>query len=243
MKKIYLALISSLVLSAYAQPEKIKEKLRVYEHENKGCPINSICSEKNGARMLEWERILEKSPGPTKIEDKKKFFENNGVPIHFLSKKSLSESQDVILSASRCRIHNPKNPFNALYKGTIFSNKIPSVDGMYFDEIHVFKDKEPITYNVAHEGKPYFIKDKRLFFLEDFEDNFYQISIGMKGDIKLEDLPQRLFGQSQSKRINDVPCPESKKAKEDRYNSTYCQKIWNIDTNEMVTIQTYWSCP
>lgn len=236
-------LLTPLLLVNLAIAQPIKEKIRIYEHENKGCPINSLCSKSNGELMLEWERVLELSNPKAQKKSVSEFIKNNGLPVIFLSKKSLKEKHDVILSASRCRIHNPKNPYNALYKGIIFSKSIPTIDGMLTDEVHVFDDKNVKTYRVAHEAIPLFIKDQKLHFLEDFEDNFYQTSVDSKGNIQLVDLPQRLYGQAQSKKIKEIACPEQKKDKKDFYNSTYCQKIWNIDTNKMQTIQVYWSCP
>lgn len=236
-------LITLILILHSAQALTLEEKLRVYEHENKGCPINSLCSQKSGALMLEWERVLELSTPKVQKKSVADFFSKNGVPVSFLSKKSLAEKQDVILSASRCRIHNPKNPHNALYKGLTFSKTIPKMDGMLVDEIHVFEGKKVKTYRVAFEATPIFIKDKKLHFLDDFEDNFYQTAVDLKGKIKLVDLPQRLYGQAQSKKIKEIACPEEKQDKKDYYNSTYCQKIWNIDTNKMQLIQVSWSCP
>lgn len=242
--KSIIAIAILFTSSLFAQDANtIEEKLRLYEHENKGCPINSLCSKKSGALMLEWERILELENDKSRKKSKSLFFKNNGVPIHFLSKKSVSEKNDIILSASRCRVHNPKNPYNTLYKGTTFTTSIPVTDGMIFDPIVLLDEKKKVRYRVPYEGKPLFIKSGRLFFLEEFEDSFYQISIDQKGSIQLEDLPQRLFSQAQSKRISESPCPERKQDKEDHYHATYCQKIWDIDTNKMKSIQVFWSCP
>ena len=244
MKQILILVLLLSSMSSHSNDDQfLKEKMRVFEHENKGCPINSICSKENGARIIEWERILEKPMGPTKEEDKTKFFKNTGLPLHFLAKRSAANENDVVLVSSRCRNHHPKNPSNSLYKGTIFTNTIPNKSELMFDKIHVFEDKEVLSFTVGFEARPLFMKQGRLFFLEDFIDNFYQTSIDKNGKIYLENLPQRLFGQAQSKRVKEGPCPENAKEKEDRYSSSFCQKIWDIDTNKMKTIQLYWSCP
>jgi hypothetical protein len=214
------------------------------DHKNAGCPINSICSKKNGNLLNKWEKLL----GIMHIKNRRKaikeFHQLNGSPLHFLSKKSLHKTSDVILWNSRCRIHNPKNPHNAIYKGILFSSMIPSVDGMFFDEIKVLKDKKVQSYDVGYEYRPVFMKSNRLFFLHDFEDYFYQSSIGMKGKIKIENLKQNIFTKAQSRMVKEVPCPkELRSERNSMYSSSYCQKILDKDNGKLVTILINWSCP
>ncbi len=215
-----------------------------FEHENIGCPINSLCSKRSGLLIQEWEKLLASKNSSAKTKKLQKFFNNNGAPTRFLAKKSLQDKKDVVLNSSRCKAHNPKNANNALYKGLAFSQKIEKNPQMLFDKIHLFEtDKKITTYYASYGARPLFIKENRLFFLEDFDNELYQISLSVDGGLKLENLPTRLFSQAQGKRIKEIKCPKEKKQKEDRYLSSYCQKIWDIDSNKMKTIQVFWSCP
>lgn len=242
-KAFYCILSLALCTTALAQIIG-DESFKSFEHENKGCPINSLCSKNNGLLILEWERLLGFEPGKVKVKKLQEFYTKNGIPAYFLAKKNIQKKKDVVLNGSRCKAHNTKNPNNTLFKGLVFTKNIQENSQMLFDKIHLFKnDKKALTYHTSYGSRPLFIKDERLFFLEDFDDQFYQSSLSVNGDYKLVNLPQRLFNQAQSKRIKEVDCPKSKKTKADRYLSTYCQKIWDIDSNKMKTIQVFWSCP
>ncbi len=245
MNKNYLYMIVLIfTLSTQSLAQMTEAGLLSLEHENPGCPINSICSKKNGNLMVKFEKLL----GVMHIKNRQKsvtqFHKLNGTPIHFVRKKSLYKTSDVILWNSRCRIHNPKNPHNAIYNGITFASKVPKIEGMLFDEVKVLIDKEPVSYQVGYEQRPVFIQYGRLFFLNDFEDYFYQSSIDSKGHIKIENIKQKIFTKSQSKMIKEVPCPKKLKAERDPlYSSSYCQKILNRDTGKLATIHINWSCP
>lgn len=246
MIKTKLLIIYILTITSLQVHSQISEQgLRSFEHENPGCPINSICSKKSGNLLVKWEKLL----GIMHIKNRKKainsFHKLNGSPIHFLSKKQIhKENKEVVLWNSRCRIHNPKNPHNAIYKGIIFTSKVPKIEGITLDTIRTVVNKKVIEYKVGYEDRPIFMKAGRLFFLNDFEDYFYQSSIDLMGNIKIENIRQTIFTRAQSKMVKEVPCPkELKPERNPLYTSNYCQNILNKDTGKLITININWSCP
>ena len=243
MMKIPIFILLSFYLSS-AMSQLFNEKLRLLEHENKGCPLNSQCSKENGLKFLEWSKSLKIYDKEQQYRELKKFFKKNGIPVDFLAKESLIEENDIVLLNSKCRHHNPKNSLRKIVKGTYFTKNISfEKDGFNFDTINVFEQKKLTAYPTSYGDLPIFIKDNRLFYLKDYEDFLYQVSIGVKGDIQLENLPGSLYAKAQSKKVKDFKCPENKTEHSSLYTSSYCQKIWDIDSNTLKTIQVFWSCP
>lgn len=243
--KFYLIfnLLTLSLMTHASQPLGI-ESFKDIEHKNKGCPINSECSKDSGKLMAAWDKIFIHESSQKRLELMREFRKENGLPFEFLAKKEVKEKFDPILFNSRCKHHNPKNPHNNTYQGIMFFKKIPLEDGLLkFDKIVLFEKDKKRIYIVPYQDRPHFMKDDRLFFLKDYDDYFYQISLTDKGNYNIENLNISVFSKADSKKVKEVPCPENKEDKPDRYSSTYCQQIWDMDTNEMKTIQVFWSCP
>lgn len=244
MLKILCILTGLILVQSYASQPLGVETFKDIEHKNKGCPINSDCSLNNGKLFREWTSIFIHESSQKRMDLLKQFEKKNGLPFEFLTTKEVKEKYDPILFNSRCKQHNPKNPHNNIYQATMFFKKLPLDNKLLaFDKIILFEKDKKITYQVSYQDRPHFIKDDRLFFLKDVDDYFYQISMGKDGDYKLEDMNISVFTRADGKKIKEVPCPENKEDNNDRYTSTYCQQIWDMDTNEMKTIQVFWSCP
>lgn len=235
----------SLNFYAYSQVDDVPKakSFRDIEHQTPGCPINSICNKESGKLVKSFEDILKIKNSSSRYKKLKEFSKKSGLPIQVLTNKEHGEINNVILWNSRCKQHNPKNPNNTIYQGHYFTKSIPKKSELTFDKIHLFLKDKLITYKVAYKDKPLFIKGDRLFILKDYDDHLYQLSIGANGDFKVENLNSNLYAKAQSRKIKEVPCPENKQDIPDLYAESYCQKIWDIDTNTLKTIQVFWSCP
>lgn len=241
MKFALLILFSTSL--AFAQNLGEVSSFKDIEHKNKGCPINSDCSKTNGILMQQWNKIFIHEKSAKRFKLMKKFSVEHGLPLQFLADKDVKKQYDPILWNSRCRHHNPKNPNNNIYQGMMFTKSIPLKGDLNFDPVYVFHKGKATKYMLPYQDKPFFIKGDRVYILKDYDDYFYQISVGKKGDFRLENEQLSIFTKSTSKKIKEFPCPENKIEKSDLYTSTYCQKVWDIDTNEMKTVQVFWSCP
>jgi len=243
MKLSNVLLLLFLASNALANKPLGIETFKDIMHPNQGCPINSQCSKENGLKLQAWEKIFIHERVNKRFKLMSEFEKKHGLPLQFLTSEQAKEKYDPILWNSRCKHHNPKNPHNNIYQGMKFFKSIPLKGDLNFDSIVLFeKDKKKI-YKVPYQDRPHFIKDDRLFILKDYDDSFYQISVNDKGSFRLENLNINVFKKADSKKIKEVPCPDNKEDKPDLYTNSYCQQIWDIDTNEMKTIQVFWSCP
>lgn len=237
---LFLSLLSSHLL---AQGIGEVSSFKDIEHKNKGCPINSDCSKTNGILMQDWDKIFLEPKTTKRFKLMQRFQKQHGLPLQFLASIGIKKNYDPILWNSRCRHHNPKNPNNNIYQGMIFTKTIPLESDLMFDPVVVYNKGKKINFRVPYQDKPFFIKGDRIYILKDYDDNYYQISVGPKGNFRLENENLSLYSKATSKKMKEVPCPEDKMDKPDLYTSSYCQKVWDVDTNEMKTVQVFWSCP
>ncbi|MBD64242.1 MAG: hypothetical protein CME62_03490 [Halobacteriovoraceae bacterium] len=234
--------IMSLALAQVSDSTQLKT-LRDVEHEIPGCPINSICDKERGKQIKEFETILKISNSEKRHQKLKTYAKNTGLPLRVLTPREPAKKENVILWDSRCKIHNPINPNDKIFQGLYITKDIPLQTKLHFDSVYLFEGDEIKEFKVPYRDKPLFMKNNKLFFLKDYDDQLYQISLNEKGKFNIENLDANVFTMAQSRRVKEVPCPENKKAVGELHTESYCQKIWDIDTNKLKLIQVFWSCP
>lgn len=213
------------------------------EHVNPGCPINSECSKTSGKAILKWENFISKINEKNKVKKLTQYLLSHGLPLDFLTKKEAKVSLDPIMWNSRCKIHNPKNNYNSVYKGRKFLKKIPRSDHLKFTPITTYFEGREKNYLIPYQDQPILISKGRIVTLRDYDDFYYQIGLNPNGSISIENIPTKIINLALRKKINEIECPKKMDINEAYFSKSYCQKIYDIDLKKLITLQYGWSCP
>lgn len=217
-------------------------KFKSYEHENPGCPINSECSKESGKKLLAWLKALE-GASKDRVKTLNKFKKENGSPIQVLARKEIFEKSDPILWNSRCSVHNPKNPNNTIYRGYLFLKEKLDHEVAKFTPVYLYNGTKKTEYHIPYGDTVSLIKNEKLIVLKDFEDNFFKIAVAKDKTYDFVDIPAKTMRTALAKKIKEIECPEKLGINEDYFERYYCQKVLDLDTMELRTIQVGWACP
>ena len=124
-----------------------------------------------------------------------------------------------------------------------FLKKLPSSDLYKFSPIIVYDKTSFKNYRMPYENYPFAMDGDKLLFIKDYDDFYFHYSVDSKGVIKIESPSQEVINLAMSKKINEVKCVKNMDYDRNYYGQTFCQKILNIKTSQLQTIQYAWSCP
>jgi hypothetical protein len=88
-----------------------------------------------------------------------------------------------------------------------------------------------------------FIKGKKIHIFKDYDDYFYELSVSLNGNWKVESTQAQITSKAMDLRERRVKCPKNIEPTEGRYLDSYCQRIWDFDSKSTKTIQLFWTCP
>lgn len=235
-------LLSQTIFQSTFANNVMDPKFKSYEHENPGCPINSECSKESGKKLEAWLKVLE-GASKDKIKTLNKFKNENGTPIQILARKEIFEKSDPILWNSRCSVHNPKNPNNTIYRGHLFLKDKLDHEVAKFTPVYLYNGTNKTAYHIPYGDTVSLIQNEKLIVLKDFEDNFFKIAIAKDHSYEFIDIPAKTMRTALAKKIKEIECPEKLEINEDYFERYYCQKVLDLDTMELRTIQVGWACP
>lgn len=217
--------------------------LKDMEHKNKGCPINSDCSKQMGKRIQKWEKLLAKSDRKNFNKLLKDYLKTDGLPILFLTTKESKIALDPVLHSSRCKQHNPKNPNNNIMKGMAFFKSAPKSKHVTFTSVRVYDEDQKRDYYIPYQDQVILMKNNELIVLKDYDDTYFQMGVSPTGAYAIHNLSYNVIQKALEKKIKETKCPEKMKVNTPYFSKNYCQKIYDLDTNTLKTIQYSWSCP
>lgn len=242
MKIIILTIFLSSPLFAMNQ-NKYNKALDVMVHEYPGCPINSYCSEDSGKLILKWEKMINSISPKNKHKKLKAFLSEQGLPVEFLTTKESKVPLDPVSWNSRCKIHNPKNPNNNIFKAFKFFNNSPKSKHTIFTPVTLYDGVKKINFEIPYQDQIVLIKNNQAVLLKDYDDFYYQLGITPDGKYSIVNLPYKVVKKALSKKIKEVKCPDKMDIDNKYFAKTFCQKVLDLDTNTLKTIQYGWSCP
>ncbi len=238
---IMLLLSSSVVCSQDFSDSSIR--MRTLEHTHYGCPINSICSKAMGTKILKWEKLLKSTNTKNQLKKIRTFQKRYGLPFQFLTTHDHYQESNMAMWNSRCTHHNPKNKHNTIYKGMSFLKKIDNSKANRFNKVILYRKKKNLTFNIPYGDHPIFIKNNSLVFIKDYDDYYYQIAVRTSGAYSVVDHPYSIVQKALGENIKSVKCNSEIEYDQAYFKKSYCQKLFNIDTGKLETIQMTWTCP
>ena len=242
MKIISIFFVVSLSINSWAQSKAVKS-FKAVSHENLGCPINSICSKESGKLISHWEKMTQSIGHKDKIKKLKSYHKKFGLPLYFLTKISSQESLDSVLWNSRCKLHNPRNPQHNIYKAMKFLKKLPTSSEVILTPITLYQNEVKTKYQTPYQDQIILIKNNQLVILRDYDDFYFQLGIKPNGDFEVLNLPSKVISKALERKIVDTKCPDKIIYDDNYFTKSYCQKVLDLDTNTLKTIQFAWTCP
>jgi hypothetical protein len=265
MRITYLLIFFTLV--AYAQktprievipnPQSIED----FDHQFKGCPENSECDQVMGHMLERWKNLILKLKALPETSKSAALLEayrvKYGIPNEFYTYQKSQQGFKPALHSSPCKEHNPKVGEKIL-KGTAFMKSItlneaiiwrdqsqielPLKENIHPQPVKVYFEKGAISYNLALNDQPLFIKNKELYVLKDADDFYYMLKISPNGDWKIIDMNFSNLSQWEDKRSN-VDCPaDQDKANPVVFSHAFCKTVWDETEKKLVTVRMHQGC-
>ena len=126
-------------------------------------------------------------------------------------------------------------------KGIHFIKKIEPTPNFVYPKAEI-KTKDQISvYHLPYELSPIMLKDKKLIVGMEANDTFYHLAIATSGAFTVSDVSPKTLSQATLK-IEGHKCEELM-TPNDFFVNTVCKRIWDQDSDEMVSIRLQWSCP
>lgn len=244
------------------------EHLPPAEHENMGCPENSLCSLEMGQYRQEWLNLineLKKRRSSQNFKELEKFRQRNGLLVNFWSIPHYKESFRPILWESPCPHHRLKKASEKIYLGEGFIRDTKQVSAHTFwgkkywnfslggvitlDPLILWDSSEhPLratTYYVPQKELPLFIESGHLQLILETDNYYYGLKVSQRGDWQVTALPNKSYP------LKEVSCPQitqdflKKHLKLDYvsvYQSTLCYEIWDKSEQKKRLLQSFWAC-
>lgn len=254
--KINFSEAGQFILADNKIPSSLKKNLTYedFEHENKGCPENSICDEQMGLHRKKWLNLLKKIDLQKMKEAKKvglieNFRQKHGLPTHFYIQLEEAKQKRPIVWSSECKLHQQ----NKIYLGEAFVSKTNKNEATWhkgkekkqyellFDPIIVYRGKKKLKFYAPKGETPLYLDGDELVFVREDEGVFYGLKISTQG--KWTVISSK--GHNNSRYIaglEDTKCPSQTEFNKDIYQSQYCRKIWDKTKKEFQIIRFVWSC-
>ena len=232
----YFIFIVLLSLTSYAEDIAFRKL-------NKGCPLNSECSDKAGKLWNGWMRILELDDSDQKFNHLNSFVKRNGIPFKvWLTSEKKLEGRETILWDSPCKNHREPNP--SIFLADVFLKELQESPETLLNHAYVLDKKNKVKrFPIPRDYTPTLIKNQGLIFTMEEEGYYYGLHISEKGKITISRPVKNEEG------IFEVQCPKELISKfetldgpKNLYASKFCHSVWNADQKEFSTILMGWSC-
>ena len=192
---MYSLLAISLLLLSSTQPQKPKE-IPIYP----GCPDNALCSKEAGLLRQNWKQLLMQNPKhPKGLSRLEAFRRTKGIPLDVWSPKGkkppLGTHYDSPCSDSPWMLSE------------IFAPTLGRLPSMALPRRgYLLRGKDAIQAWLLPRGDvPLYEKQQRLYYNRNFEGEYYGISIGSGGDVRMEKVQKPLNPYDFPK---TVACPQ-----------------------------------
>ncbi len=234
-----------------------------YDHEIKGCPMNSQCDQVMGLQMDRFTQLVDrlkeqKVDGTKKAEALEAFRAKYGIPVEFYTTVRSQETFKPIFYNSSCKNHNSKDAREKILRGTAFvkamdkdrailwrdqaETEVKLGDLLHPQKVKVYLPQGEATYHLPLGDQPLFIKDKDLYVLKEEDSFFYVLKVGQAGDWRITHLDFTRLSDWENKREN-VACPAEKvKAPAHPFETQFCKSVWNEDLKQTVVVKMQQGC-
>lgn len=194
------------------------------DHQFVGCPTNSSCSKELGKKREIWVRSLKiNRKGSTRLERLNNVVKQNGVPFRVWVENKDIDKKSIIFWDSHCESHRKEG--KEIFVGEVLAgkknldeksfNKKDKHRSIHFEKAYLLDSKNKVTeYLVPSRGRPAYIDNGKLVFIQDEEGHYFGLEVSSKGSVKIVDVSTSVPAPQ------EVQCPSA------------LQKIWDENINK-----------
>lgn len=226
------------------EPKEAVPEFKNYmvEHPFEGCPGGSKCTKQTGEQRKRWSQLLKQKRN--RLKNLEAYRQKVGLPLALWSYPVSNMPTGLALWNSPCPNHNLENEqiFLAEFVASDF-NKLKSLKNLIIRQSVMKTDDGIVSFPSIRDESPLYISQKRLVYNMDLEGDYYGISIGSDGSVKVvEPINPSHFPEN-------VVCPKDLEIAFQKlgtpsklYKATTCKTLWDIDAKIYRTIAMGWSC-
>lgn len=227
-------------------------------HENLGCQENSECDPVMGHQIHQWQKLI-KDPqlkGKEKRQALARHLKEKGLPTEFYTIQKVNRFFKPMLFNSHCRDHNPKEGEKTL-RGTAFLKELsPSKAIIWRDQtdiefkpdeqlvaqpIKAYFDELPQNYLVGLDDQPLYLKDKKLYILKEYDEEFFLLEVAPDGKWQIVDMDLANINTFEDRKTH-IDCPPSSSPMPKEFSVKFCKGIWDETSKKLIPVEMYQGC-
>lgn len=216
-----------------------------WEHQNPGCPLNSICHSDMGKKRLLWQKEMENLKGDSKKQTEvlNKIRQDLGIPFKVWAKSLDEEDKNIIRWDSPCKNHLKND--DKIYLAEVFIKNLEELNSpkIIGEKAFILNEDKILTYPIPRKEYPLYLKGPDLVFSLYYEGIYFDLKISPQGSLALLSTPAEKYD------LEEITCPKKlighfKKFNNDNfYVGYFCQAIYNTESRKYQPILIGLSCP
>ncbi len=234
MKFLALSFFLLTVLSLFAKsPDD-------FDHEHKGCPMNTTCTKELGDFRNEIKRLVKA----------KNFLELNRLKskVGFLFPLWLKpnvKSTRSISWDSACPHHQKERKYQLALVPLMNFGTLSASDAeeIFFPYMYLEENSLYTRYQTLRSSLPIFLDGSDFYYAEEIDGNYYGIKVSKNGSYEVIPSPEIIEPSRY------VECPQNlqeitkeEKLESSPYTQFYCKEIWNKKTKKFQRVIMPYSC-
>jgi len=216
-----------------------------WEHQNPGCPLNSICHSNMGKIRLKWKRELENIKGDAKKQAivLEKFRQEFGIPFKIWAKSLDEEDKNIIRWDSPCRNHHKSD--DKIYIAEVFTKDLKELNSpkIIGEKAFILKENEILSYPIPRKEYPLYLSGSDLIFSLYYDGIYFDLKISAQGNFSFLTKPL------DKHTLEDITCPKKlidhfyKLNLDNFYISYFCHAIYDTKSEQYHPVLIGLSCP
>lgn len=196
---MYLFFALALALLASTPPDEHRG-LGVSRY--KGCPGNALCSQEAGGLRRKWKQLLSGSrKDPGRVRRLEAFRRRHGIPLGVWVPKKREGKEGKVTGV---HFDSPCKNFPWM-ESEVFVPGLTGLSGVVLRRGYLLGKKGISTRTLPRGDVPLYEKKNRLYYNLHFEGEYYGISMGAGGDVRMEEKVAPLRPYEFPRQI---PCPQ-----------------------------------
>lgn len=212
------------------------------DHPFEGCPGGSKCTKETGIQRKKWSDLLKLKRN--RLKSLETYRQKVGLPLATWSFPVTNIPTGLALWNSPCPDHNLENDkiLLAEFVASDFK-KLEQLKNIIIRKTLLKTADKIVAYPSIRDESPLYISQQRLVYNLDLDGDYYGISIGSDGSVKVVDpvMPSNF--------PENVSCPpemetsfKELKSPNNLYKATTCKSLWDLEAKAYRTVAMGWSC-
>ena len=213
-----------------------------WEHENPGCPLNSICHREMGKKRLKWRQELEHFKGDQgKLLEKIK--QEQGIPFKVWAKSLDETDKNIIRWDSPCRNHHKRE--EKVYLAEVFTKNLKELNSpkIIGEKAFILSNNGILSYPIPRKEYPLYMEGPDLIFSLYYDGIYFDLKISPEGELGFLEKPIKKH------ELEDITCPKELINHFDKFNTDnfyigyFCRAIYNTKSGQYRPLLVGLSCP